>query len=122
MVDAQQESVNKNVELLQQNISYLQKELTSKNETIKSLLEVQSTLIESLNKPTVNEFRIPRPTMEPQQNQPMSSFNLRNQPQRQNAHQSFRFRQNLHANLNIEQSEKNNEQSSDFNEKIFLSW
>ena len=76
MVDAQQESVNKNVELLQQNISYLQKELTSKNEAIKSLLEVQSTLIESLNKPTVNEFRIPRPTMEPQQNQPMPSFNL----------------------------------------------
>ena len=122
MVDAQQESVNKNVELLQQNISYLQKELTSKNEIIKSLLDVQSTLIESLNKPTVNEFRIPRPTMEPQQNQPMPSFNLRNQPHRQNAHQSFRFRQNLHANLNIEQSEKNNEQSSDFNEKNFLSW
>ena len=39
-VNALQKSVNKNVELLQQNISYLQKELTSKNETIKSLLEV----------------------------------------------------------------------------------
>ena len=38
MAIAQQESVNKNVELLQQNISFLQKELTSKNETIKSLL------------------------------------------------------------------------------------
>ena len=38
--DAQQESVNKNVELLQDNISYLLKERTSKNETIKSLLEV----------------------------------------------------------------------------------
>ena len=36
---------------------------------IKSLLELQSALIESLNKPTVNEFRIPRPTMEPQQNE-----------------------------------------------------
>ena len=58
-VNAQQESVNKNVELLQQNTSYLEKELTSKNETIKSLLEAQSALIESLNKPTVNEFRIP---------------------------------------------------------------
>ena len=72
--NAQQESVNKNVELLQQNISYLQKELNSKNETIKSLLEAQSALIESLNKPTVNEFRIPRSKMEPQQNQPNANF------------------------------------------------
>ena len=62
-VNAQQESVNKNVELLQQNTSYFKKELTSKNETINSLLEVQSALIESINKSTVNEFRMPRPTM-----------------------------------------------------------
>ena len=62
-VNAQQESVNKNVELLQQNTSYLKKELTSKNETINSLLGVQSALIESVNKSTVNEFRMPRPTM-----------------------------------------------------------
>ena len=38
------------------------------NETIKPLLEAQSTLIESINKSTLNEFRIPRPTVEPQQN------------------------------------------------------
>ena len=62
-VNAQQKSVNKNVELLQQNTSYFKKELTSKNETINSLLEVQSALIESVNKSTVNEFRMPRPTM-----------------------------------------------------------
>ena len=62
-VNAQQESVNKNVELLQQNTSYFKKELTSKNGTINSLLEVQSALIESVNKSTVNEFRMPRPTM-----------------------------------------------------------
>ena len=62
-VNVQQESVNKNVELLQQNTSYFKKELTSKNETINSLLEVQSALIESVNKSTVNEFRMPRPTM-----------------------------------------------------------
>ena len=117
-VNAQQESVNKNVELLQQNISYLQKELNSKNETIKSLLEAQSALIESLNKPPVNEFRIPRSTMEPQQNQPMPTFNLQDQPERQNVHPSFRFRQNLQTNLNIEQDKKNNEQSSEFSKKI----
>ena len=116
-VNAQQESVNKNVELLEQNISYLQKELNSKNETIKPLLEAQSALIESLNKSTVNEFRIPRSTMEPQQNQPMPTFNLQDQPERQNARQSFTFRQNLQTNLNIEQDEKNNEQSSDFGKK-----
>ena len=36
---------------------------------MKSLLEVQSVLIELLNKPTVNPFGILRSTMEPQQNQ-----------------------------------------------------
>ena len=55
MVNAQQESINKNFELLQQNISYLQKELPSKSETIKSLLEVQTVLIELLNKTAVND-------------------------------------------------------------------
>ena len=57
MVNAQQESVNKIVGLLQQSISYVQKELVSKNETKKIFLEVQST-------------------MEHQQNQPMPIFNL----------------------------------------------
>ena len=71
-----QGSVNKNVKLLKENISYLQKELTSKNEAIKSLLEVKSALIESINKSTVNKFRIPRPTIQPQQNQPVPTFNL----------------------------------------------
>ena len=45
-VDAQQENVNKNFELLQQNISSVRKELVSENEKKKSLLEVQSALIE----------------------------------------------------------------------------
>ena len=57
-------------------ITLFTKKITSKNKTIKSLLEVRSALIESLNKPPVNEFRIPRSTMEPQQNQPMPTFNL----------------------------------------------
>ena len=39
-VNTQQERINKRVESLQQDTSYLQKELNSKNETIKSLLEV----------------------------------------------------------------------------------
>ena len=56
--------------------------------------------------------------MEPQQNQPMPTFNLQDQTERQNARKSYRFRQNLQANLNIEQDEKNNEQSSDFSKKI----
>ena len=99
MVNAQQESVNKIVGLLQQSISYVQKELVSKNETKKIFLEVQST-------------------MEHQQNQPMSIFNLQNQYERQSTHQSFRLRQHLQTNVNIEQSDKLNEQSSDFSEKI----
>ena len=72
--------VSINVELLQQNISYLQKGLTSKYETIKSLLEVRSALIESSNKTTVNEFRISRPTMEPLQNQPMPTSKATSTP------------------------------------------
>ena len=94
-VNAQQDSVYKNIELLQQNFSYLQKELSSKNEMIKSLLGVQSALIETINKPIQNEFIIPRPTMEPQQKQPISTFNLQNQPKLRNTHQSFGFRKHL---------------------------
>ena len=75
-VNAQQESVIKNVEFLQQNISYLQKELTSKNKSIVALLEAQSALIESINKSTVNEFRMSRPAMEPQRNHSILAFNF----------------------------------------------
>ena len=68
------------VELSQQNISYLQKELgTSKQETIKSLLQVRSGLIESINRSTANEFKMSRPEMESQQNQPMPTSILQNQ-------------------------------------------
>ena len=57
--------------------------------------------------------------MEPQQNQLMPTFNLQNQPECQNTHQYFRLRQHIQTNLNTEQGEKNNEQWSDFNTKIF---
>ena len=88
-VNAQEESVNKNVELLQQTISCLQKELISKNETIKSLLEVQSALIKSINKSTVNGFKMPRRTMEAQQNHPIPTFYLNNQHEHQDNHHHF---------------------------------
>ena len=60
--------------------------------------------------------------MEPQQNQPMPTFKLQNLPERQNAQQYFRFWQNLQINLNIEQDEKNNAQSSDFSKKNVICW
>ena len=56
--------------------------------------------------------------MGPQQNQSMPTFNLLNRSERQNTHQSSRFRQHLQTNLNIELGEINNEQSSDFSEKV----
>ena len=55
-----------------------------------------------------------------QQNQPMPTFILQNQPEHQNTHQSFRFCQNLQTNLNIEQGEKSNKQSSDLSKKYFM--
>ena len=63
------------------------------------MLEVQSALIESLNKPTVNEFRIPTPKMEPQETRFWISAKSTNY-------------------LNIEQAEKNNEEPLDFSEKV----
>ena len=111
-VNAQQESVNKNVELLQQNISYLQKELTSKNETIKSLLEIQFALIESINKPTANGSKYPVPQWNLNQTSHYQLLTFKTNLN-QNTHQSFRFWQHLKTNLKIEQDEKNNEQSSD---------
>ena len=55
--------------------------------------------------------------MGPQQNQPMPTFILQNQPEHQNTLQSFRFCQNQQTNLNIEQGEKSNKQSSDLSKK-----
>ena len=58
--NAQQENVNKNVELLQQNIHYLDYLwIFSENKTIKTLLEVQSVLIETINKSTLNSSECP---------------------------------------------------------------
>ena len=51
---------------------------------------------------------MPRPTIEPQQNQPMLTFNIQNQHERQNNYQSFRFRQHVQINLNNEQGDKYN--------------
>ena len=56
--------------------------------------------------------------MELPQNQPMPTFNVQSQPERQNTNPYFRFRQHLQTNSNIKLGEKNNEQSLDFSEKI----
>ena len=72
------------------------------------MLEFQSALIESINKSTVNEPRMPRPTIEPQQNQQMLTFNIQNQHEHQNNYQSFRFRQHVQINLNNEQGHEYN--------------
>ena len=51
----------------------------------------------------------------------MPTLNFQNQPEHQNTYQSFRFWQHLQTILNTEQGKKNNnEQSSDFNEKILV--
>ena len=79
------------------------------------LLE-QSASIESLNKPTVNEYPDLQWSLNKTSQCQLLTFNPT--PELQNAHQSFRFRQNLQTNINIEQDEKNNELSSDFSKKI----
>ena len=60
-----EESVSKTLELLKQNIIYLQKELCSANEKGKSLLEVKSALLELTHKSTINKFRILSSSMKP---------------------------------------------------------
>ena len=54
-VNTQQKNVNKTLKYYNR-IKLFTKKITSKYETIKSLLEVRSALIVPLNKPTVNEF------------------------------------------------------------------
>ena len=46
---------------------------------ISSLLEVQPTLIESLNKSALNKSSIPKPTTEPEQIHPAPTLNLQTQ-------------------------------------------
>ena len=53
---------------------------------------------------------MPRPTIEPQKNHPIPTFNLQNQHEHENNHQFLRFRQHLQTDLNFEQGEKHNEQ------------
>ena len=65
---------------------------------------------------------MPRPASQPQQNQPMATFNLPNQREREDSHQSFRFWQHLQTNLKTDQGEKYNKQSSDFSEKNLICW
>ena len=60
-----EESVSKTLELLKQNIIYLQKERYSTNEKGKSLLEVKSALLELIHKSTINKFRILSSSMKP---------------------------------------------------------
>ena len=51
---------NRNVDLLLENIKTLQNELAAKNEIIKSLIEIQSTVFDSLsaarNDPTISDL------------------------------------------------------------------
>ena len=60
-----EESVSKTLELLKQNIIYLQKERRSTNKRGKSLLEVKSTLLELIHKSAINKFRIISSSMKP---------------------------------------------------------
>ena len=69
-------SQNIDLEILQHNINFLQKEFTSKNKMVRSLLEVQSALIESIIKSALNKSSIPKPTTEPVRIQPMPTLNL----------------------------------------------
>ena len=57
---------------------------------ISSLLEVQPTLIESINKSALNKSSIPKPTTVPEQIHPAPTLNLQTQ-QYQNNHQPLRF-------------------------------
>ena len=71
-----------------------------------------------MNKRTVNEFRIPRSNNGASTKSTNANFNLQNQPECQNTHQYFRFRQHIQTNLITKLGEKNNKQSSDFSKKI----
>ena len=75
------------IEILQQNMTFLQNELLSKNEMIKSLMEIQSSVLYTMTKisPTSEHYS---PTqsqslhhLQPQSESSTSEFNVRVQPQ-----------------------------------------
>ena len=63
-VNAQQESVYDKLNYYSRISAIYKKKLTSTNETIKSLLDVQYALIQSINKSTVNGFGRPKLKMD----------------------------------------------------------
>ena len=109
-----EESVSKTLELLKQNVIYLQKERYSTNEKGKSLLEVKPALLESINKSTINKFRILSSSMKPLQNLQVSTFKTDI-----NAKIPINLSDFLTSmNLNTGQGEKHNGQSLNYSRKI----
>ena len=103
---------NRNVDLLHENIKILQNELAQKNEIIKSLMEIQSTVFDSLlagrNDQTISE----------QQQQQQSQQLLEHNKQTMYEQHQQQIQQNQHTqNIELSQQQQQQQQQSHYRKK-----
>ena len=112
---------DRNVDLLHENIKILQNELSQKNEIIKSLMEIQSTVFDSLsagrNDQTISDQQQQQHHQQQQQQQQSQQLLEHNKQTMYEQHQQ-QIQQNQHTqNIELLQQQQQQQQQSHYRKK-----
>ena len=113
---------DRNVDLLHENIKILQNELSQKNEIIKSLMEIQSTVFDSLsagrNDQTISDQQQQQHHQQQQQQQQQSQQLLEHNKQTMYEQHQQQIQQNQHTqNIELSQQQQQQQQQSHYRKK-----
>ena len=113
---------DRNVDLLHENIKILQNELSQKNEIIKSLMEIQSTVFDSLsagrNDQTISDQQQQQHHQQQQQQQQSQQLLEHNKQTMYEQHQQ-QIQQNQHTqNIELQKQQQQKQQQSHYRKKI----
>ena len=113
---------DRNVDLLHENIKILQNELSQKNEIIKSLMEIQSTVFDSLsagrNDQTISDQQQQQHHQQQQQQQQQSQQLLEHNKQTMYEQHQQQIQQNQHTQkIELSQQQQQQQQQSNYRKK-----
>ena len=113
---------NRNVDLLHENIKVLQNKLAQKNEIIKSLMEIQSTVFDSLsagrNDQTISDQQQQQHHQQQQQQQQQSQQLLEHNKQTMYEQHQQQIQQNQHTQkIELSQQQQQQQQQSNYRKK-----
>ena len=113
---------DRNVDLLHENIKILQNELSQKNEIIKSLMEIQSTVFDSLsagrNDQTISDQQQQQHHQQQQQQQQSQQLLEHNKQTMYEQHQQ-QIQQNQHTqNIELQKQQQQKQQQSHYRKKV----